>query len=80
MTIIQGINAFIEHKKIHFHYGAGGALVCDTEIPGVTHDLLKENDGDDTARFYGGRYFIAESMMKSTAQKISELLGGVLDE
>lgn len=59
--------------KLIFHYGAGGALVCDTEIPGVTQKI----DGD-TSEFYGGSHFVAESMTKKTAEKIAQLLGGEL--
>lgn len=71
------------NDKIHFRYGAGGALVCDVPIEGVTQDLFAVGEPeaiDNSVQFYGGRYFVAESMGKSTARKIAELLGGVLDE
>lgn len=66
--------------KIHFRYGTGGALVCDVPIEGVTHDLGKDQPAIEVVDFYGGRYFVAESMSKSAARKIAEALGGVLDE
>ena len=67
-------------SKIHFRYGAGGALVCDAPIEGITQDLLTNEHGEEYAESYGGRYFIAESMNKSAARRIAESLGGVLDE
>jgi hypothetical protein len=65
---------------IQFHYGGGGALVCDEPIEGVTQDLLtvSEAHGEESVKFYGGRYFIAESMHRSAAKRMAELLGGVL--
>ena len=59
---------------IIFHYQSG-ALTCKEPIPGVTQELEKE-----TAEFYGGPYFIAESMSKSAAARIAEALGGELEE
>ena len=58
-----------------FRYGPGGALVCDHEIEGITQGVDEE-----AAKYYGGAYFIGESMAKSAARKIAELLGGELDE
>ncbi|MDX9781327.1 MAG: hypothetical protein RBT66_09860 [bacterium] len=51
-------------------YGPCGALVTDTEIPGVTHKL-----DSDAAEYYGGAFFIAESMGPTAAEKISVALG-----
>lgn len=56
-----------------FRYTTGGALVCDKPINGMTQTLDKES-----AKYYGGKYFIAESMIKTCALKIATLLGGTL--
>lgn len=58
-------------EKIKFGYGAGGALVCDVPIEGVTQGL-----DYDAEKYYGGRFFIGESMTKGAAEKLAELLGG----
>ena len=61
--------------KPKFKHSSGGSLVCDTEIPGITQHL------DDTQRgWYGGEYFIGESMTKGAAKAIAEALGGVFYE
>jgi hypothetical protein len=57
-----------------FTYGDGGALLCDEAIEGVTQEL-----NDETARAYGGRFFIGESMSRKTAEKLAEALGGSLE-
>lgn len=54
-----------------FRYGAGGALVCDEEIDGVTQKL-----DDDAARYYGAMFMVGESMQLGAARRIAELLGG----
>lgn len=51
-------------------YGPGGALVTDKPVPGLTTPLYAE-----TAAYYGGAHFVAESMSEGTARKISEALG-----
>ena len=56
-------------------YGSMGALVCDEPIDGVTQELNEE-----TAKAYGGKFFIAESMNRKAAAKIAEALGGTLEE
>lgn len=50
-----------------------GALLCETEIDGLTQTLH-----DDNARGYGGRYFVAETLSRSAAEKIAAALGGRL--
>ena len=57
--------------KVKCWYGNGGALVTDAEVEGL---LLHELDAD-AARFYGGKYMIAESMCATTAKRIAEALG-----
>ena len=47
-----------------------GALLADTAIPGVTQELIP-----DTARHYGGRFFIAETLTRIAARRIAEALG-----
>lgn len=58
-----------------FHYGSGGALVCDEPIEGITQAL-----DEDSSRFYGGKHFVAESMSKRTAEFIAKALGGELKQ
>ncbi len=60
-----------------FSYGPGGALVTDDE---PDPRLRVPRLCDETARYYGGRYLIAESMSHSTAKRLAHLLGGVLLE
>ena len=64
-----------EKSKPRFHYRPGGALVCETEIPGVTQSLEMIDES-----FYGKGYFVGESMSGFTAKAIAESLGGVLVE
>jgi hypothetical protein len=54
-------------------YAAGGSLVTDDPIEGITGNL-KSNQ--DFVRFYGGHpYLIAESMTRSAAERIAAALG-----
>lgn len=48
-----------------------GALLADREIPGLTHVLFQE----DTAKSYGSKFFVAESMTKEAAQSIAKAFG-----
>ena len=57
-------------SKIKAYYGPGGALVIDKCVNGITQLL-----GDDAASFYGGRYFVAESMGPTAAKVIAKALG-----
>lgn len=68
-------------ETLHFHYKSG-ALTCDSYIEGVTQDLLGADSCymDDSVKFYGGRYFVCETISKSAAKTFAELLGGVLEE
>lgn len=56
-----------------FHYGTGGSLTCEIELPGLTQPL-----DDLSSAFYGGQHFLAESMNHAAARKIAESLGGIL--
>jgi hypothetical protein len=59
-----------------------GALMCDELIDGVTQDLTKEptaGDREATMRYYGGRYFVCETITAPAAKIIAELLGGIYD-
>jgi c-di-AMP phosphodiesterase-like protein len=59
----------MSERQIKSWYGPCGALVTDGEITGVTH-----RQNDEHADYYGGRFFIAESMTETAARKISEAL------
>ncbi len=64
-----------DEKKVKtFHSGPGGALLCSEEIPGVTQTL-----DDQTAEYYGGRYFVGETITAGAAKIISELFAGVYE-
>lgn len=56
-----------------FKYSTGGSLMVDRAIPGVT----KYNSDISNAVFYGGRFFVAESMTETAAKRIAESLGGI---
>ena len=58
-----------------FRYTSGGALVCDSPINGITQELHGE-----TAKYYQGKYFIAESMSKLCAHKLAVCLGGDFED
>ena len=47
-----------------------GALLADSAITGVTQELKP-----DTARFYGGKFFIGETLTQIAARRIAEALG-----
>jgi hypothetical protein len=51
-------------------YGTGGCLITDAPIEGVTQGVSVAEE-----EYYGGKYFIAESMSEGAAKKISEVLG-----
>lgn len=50
--------------------------MCDRFIDDVTDDLIKKNDPGRAIEYYKGRFFVAESMSKTTAEKIAIALGG----
>lgn len=51
-------------------YGVAGSLTANVEIKGVTQKLEPES-----AKYYGGRYFIAETMYEETAKILCKALG-----
>ena len=53
---------------VNFRRGASGSLLCDVEIPGVTQEL-----SDEAREFYGGRYFIGESMTEECSNLLNSL-------
>lgn len=59
--------------KIRFTYSTGGSLVTDRPIAGVTREIT-----DEEAGYYGGRYFVCESMSESAARHIAEAFGGFM--
>ncbi len=61
---------------IKFVYGSDGSLLCTQHLPGITQDLLS----DDDQKYYGAEYFICETISISAARKFAELLGGELVE
>jgi len=57
--------------KPKFFYGTCGCLMCDRPIEGLTQTL-----GDDSAKYYGSKFFICETIFSSAAKIIAEALGG----
>ena len=58
-----------------FKYGPGGAFLCDEEIPDITQPLNREEQA-----FYGGKFFIGETIRKEAAKKLATLLGGTFED
>lgn len=58
-----------------FKRGPGGAFLCDEPIEGITQEI----DGD-TEEYYGGRYFICETMTIAAMRQIAEKFGGEFEE
>lgn len=54
-----------------FIYSWGGALLCTEPIEGITQEL----EGD-TAKDYGGKYFIAETLNRKTAEVLAAAVSG----
>ena len=57
--------------KTKAYYGPGGSLVTDKPVKDITHEL----DRDETARYYGSKHFIAESMSRRAAVAIAAAFG-----
>ena len=66
-------------SKIAARWGNGGALVCD-ELPASLSHLRSRKLDPGSARFYGGRYLIAESMSIHTARIIAKALSLNIEE
>ena len=63
-------------------FRCSGALMCDQAVEDLTQDLEQQPEGNFTNRqetiaFYGGRYFVCETITAAAARKIAEALGGV---
>lgn len=69
----------VKHEKvcgksdIPKFYMVSGALMCDREIPGLNHEL----EGDGAKKYYGGRYFVCETLSRKAGKIIAEALGGI---
>jgi hypothetical protein len=66
-----------------FFYSTGGSLMCDREVEGLTQDLLvvsAEPYREKCQEFYGGRYFVCETVTRNAAKLIAEALGGEFRE
>lgn len=64
--------------SLSWRYGAGGSLVCDV-LPPALADCGIPRLSEDSERFYGGRYMIAESMSIGVARKIAAAFGATLE-
>jgi hypothetical protein len=51
-------------------YSSSGSLMISEHIPGVTQEL-----NDETSRFYQGKHFVCETIMKSAAKRLAEAMG-----
>ena len=59
----------INNSCIQSWYSSCGALVVDTEVPGLTQTL-----DEKSAKYYGGKFFICETISFSGAQRVAEAL------
>lgn len=50
-----------------------GALMCNVAIEGVTQDLMMASRS--SIQFYGGRYFVCETILPSAGRQIAEGFG-----
>lgn len=64
-------DAVSEPDKPKFWPGPAGALLCDREVKGLTQELSFAN-----TIYYGGQYFVGESIPCRAAKVIAEALGG----
>lgn len=53
-----------------------GALMCEIEILGLTQRLTDAA----TIEFYGGKFFVCETIKESAARQITDALGGEFTE
>jgi len=57
-------------EKPKFWAGPGGAMLCSVKIDGIQElDLF-------SASYYGGTYFVGETISEKMARKIAAALGG----
>lgn len=59
----------------YLYPGTCGALMSSHEIEGLTQDLDGSANPEECKKFYGGRWFICETMMPLAQRKIAEALG-----
>ena len=52
-----------------WRYGPGGALTTNCPIEGITQTLDR-----DSELFYGYKYFVGESILKTCSEKLAKLL------
>lgn len=53
--------------------------MCDSHIDGVTQDLSRSEDAAGSMKFYGGRYFVCETIWLTAAKRFAEALGGTFE-
>ena len=58
-------------KKIKSWVGAGGSLMLSDNVDGVTQQLMDI----DSIRYYGGVYFVCETMRTQAGREISKAMG-----
>lgn len=61
-------------KGLIFWSGPGGALLCSAAIGGV------QQLDSASSQYYGGKYFVGETISKSMAARIAKLFGGEYKE
>ncbi len=59
----------------YLYPGPGGALMSSHEIEGLTQDLDGSANPEECKKFYGGRWFIGETITQSAGRKIAEAFG-----
>ena len=60
------------NNKPKFWVSRGGSLMCDRNISGLVQVL----DNPDHIRWYGGEFFICETIGPTAGKIIAEALGG----
>lgn len=67
----HGLRSFAAPAPVRAWLGMGGALLLDRQVPGLTGPRLERLP----AGFYGGEWFVCESLSESAAERIAEALG-----
>lgn len=59
-------------RKKKFWVGSAGALMCSEEYEGLTQRLVNP----EHIRWYGGEFFVCETIGPTAGKMIAEALGG----
>lgn len=62
-------------EKPRFRYRNNGTLMCSEHVDGLTQTLKRE----DEIKYYGGKFFICETITQKAAEMIAGTFGWPLD-